>query len=188
MNFFEELPGFFNSQGYLLWPLLLALWLAVGDVRTQRIPNYLTLAIALSGFGWQVGVAGWVGAAQSLLGLGLGFGLLIIPYLMGGIGAGDVKALAALGAWLGPWQTFCLFFYMALAGGLLALGVLIWKGQLGAKLRQGWNWLLNWVLRRPFRATEPREFRAIKMETQGIPYGVAIALGMVALYWRGPTL
>lgn len=188
MNFWEHLPGGLNSPGYLFWPLLLTLWLAVGDVRTQRIPNYLTLIIALSGFGWQVGAAGWLGAAQSLLGLGLGFGLLIIPYLIGGIGAGDLKALAALGAWLGPWQTFCLFFYMAMAGGLLALGVLIWKGQLWAKLRQAWAGLLNRVRCRPFEAPEPDQTSVKKTEVEGIPYGLAIALGMVALYLRGPAL
>lgn len=188
MNFWGYLPGGLQGPGYLFWPLLLTLWLAVGDVRTRRIPNYLTLIIALSGFGYQVGTSGWLGAAHSLLGLGLGFCFLIIPYFMGGIGAGDVKALAALGAWLGPWQTFCLFFYMAMAGGLLALGVLVWKGQLWAKLRQAWAGLLNRVLWRPFKASEPKQAEVIKMETQGIPYGVAIALGMVALYLRGPTL
>ncbi len=123
------------------------------------------------------------------MGLGLGFGLLIIPYLLSGMGAGDVKALAALGAWLGPWQTFLLFFYMAVAGGLISLATLGWNGQLWTKIRRGWAILLNWILHRPFQAgVSVRNISKISMETKTIPYGVAIALGMTALYLRGPVL
>ncbi|MBW1992755.1 MAG: prepilin peptidase, partial [Deltaproteobacteria bacterium] len=117
----------------------------------------------------------------------LGFALLIVPYLLGGMGAGDVKALAALGAWLGPWQTFILFFYMALAGGLISLTLLAWKGLLWSTIRRGWAAILNWILRRPFGESGG----AKNQETQGmegIPYGVAIALGMAVLCLRGPGL
>ena len=116
------------------------------------------------------------------MGLGLGFFLLFPVYLMGGMGAGDVKALAALGAWLGPGLTLTLFFYMALAGGLMAIGVLLYKGLLWAKVRQYWSYLVNLVWSGPTGLTaEP----APRADVPGIPYGVAIALGMVALFWRG---
>ncbi len=174
------------QQADFLFPLILTLWIAVGDIRTHRIPNYLTLGIALSGLGYQIGLHGLDGAFQGILGLILGFGLLIIPYLLGGMGAGDVKALAALGAWLGPWHTFLLFCYMALAGGIIALGVLWWRGLLWAKIRQAWSRLLNWLLQRPFGSGLTRA-SAKKIEASGIPYGVAIALGMLALYLRGPA-
>ena len=188
MNFSGDLPAWLNSLGFLFWPLLLALWLAIGDVRTRRIPNYLTLGIALSGLAYQLGLQGWQGAVHSFTGLALGFGLLFIPYAMGGMGAGDVKALAALGAWLGPWATFLLFCYTAVAGGLLALGVLWWRGLLWKKIRQGWVALVNWLLRRPFGGEPASAARKTLDLTSGLPYGVAIALGMTILYLRGPVL
>ena len=79
----------------------------------------------------------------------LGFAFLILPYLWGGMGAGDVKALAALGAWLGPKLTVLLFCYMGIAGGVMALGYLAWQGSLREKIKQGWTFLLNLILCRP---------------------------------------
>ncbi len=173
----------------LLCPLLLAMWIAWGDLKTRRIPNYLTFGSALAGLGVQVWLHGWAGLAAGGLGLALGLGLLLIPYLMGGMGAGDVKALAALGAWLGPSQTFFLFIYMGLAGGLLALGVIISKGWQRGWLRKEWHTLLNWFLCRGHGLSSPASFptsgEAAKIKTKGIPYGVAMALGMLCLFWIG---
>lgn len=167
----------------LLLPLLLSWWIAWGDIKTRRVPNYLTLAGALAGLGFQLGYHGWPGLKEGGLGLVLGLGLLMPFYLLGGLGAGDVKALAAMGAWLGPWRTLILFAYMGLAGGLLALGVLWWRGLLGAKLRQAWTFLVNRLLLRHAQAatrTSPSP------QVPGLPYGVALALGMAVLWWRAP--
>jgi Flp pilus assembly protein protease CpaA len=116
----ESLQDFVLSwlrvNAYLVPPLVLAGWMAWGDARTRRIPNYLTLATALSGLGFQFGAHDWPGLGQGLLGLCVGFALLIGFFLKGGMGAGDVKALAALGAWLGPLATLYLFIYMGLSG------------------------------------------------------------------------
>jgi len=180
---FHTAGVWFMSQAHLLLPLGLALWIAWGDVRTYRIPNYLTLGTALAGFLFQGAIYGWGGVANGVLGLLLGFFLLLPPYLLGGLGAGDVKALAALGVWLGPGLTLVLFCYMALAGGLIALGVIIYKGLFWVYLKRGWHWLLSWVL---FRAAgEAPAIDLSQAPAKGIPYGVAMALGMVALFWRG---
>jgi prepilin peptidase CpaA len=170
------------SQAHLLLPLAIALWIAWGDLRTYRIPNYLTLGTALAGLAFQAYCHGLNGLGSGFMGLGLGFFLLFPVYLLGGMGAGDVKALAALGTWLGPGLTLTLFFYMALAGGCLALAVLLYKGILWAKLRQYWSYLVNLVLIRNAGVPAAPPPRA---EVPGIPYGVAIALGMVTLFWRG---
>jgi prepilin peptidase CpaA len=169
----------------LLCPLLLAVWIAWGDIKTRRIPNYLTLGSALAGLAVQTWLHGWPGLSAGLLGLALGMGLLLVPYLMGGMGAGDVKALAALGAWLGPTQTLYLFIYMGIAGGILALGVIIWKGLWRGQLRQGWHSLLNSVLCRGHVLSSPVPVPVKVSGTKGIPYGVAMALGMVCLFWKG---
>ena len=166
-----------------LTPFLLAIVMAVGDWRTRRIPNFLTFGGALSGIVFQTSVMGWTGLFQALTGLLLGLALLMLPYILGGMGAGDVKALAALGAWLGPKGIFSVFCYMGMAGGLMSLGVLIWNGILWSYLRRGWVLLQNLILCRN---------QKIVVETltpgsdrdRGLPYGVAIALGMVGyLRW-----
>ncbi len=171
-----------GTQGHLIWPFLLSLWMAAGDVRNRRIPNYLTLGAALTGLAYQTGSHGAAGLVDGFLGMILGFGLLILPFIWGGIGAGDVKALAGLGAWLGPRSTLFLFCYMGVAGGILALMVLGWRGLLWARVRQGWVLGCNWVLCRPHGlASTP----IVVSETKGIPYAVAISLGMGVLLWKG---
>lgn len=171
-----------GTQGNLFLPLLLTLWVAWGDVWTHRIPNYLTLGMALTGLAYQLAFHGGWGLLDGFLGLLLGFAFLILPYCLGGMGAGDVKTLAALGAWLGPWRTLLLCCYMGIAGGLLALGYLGWKGQLPKKIRQGWSVLLNWLLGRP-PVMAPASSRG--GDGRGLPYGLAIALGMAALVFIG---
>jgi prepilin peptidase CpaA len=182
VDFLSSATAWLHAQGDLLFPLLLALWIAWGDVRTKRIPNYLTFGGALAGLGFRWGSYGLWGLMDGLLGLILGLALLLLPYLRGGMGAGDVKALAALGSWLGPRLIMYLSLYMALCGGLLILGVLWWRGLLWFKIRQGWVSLLNWFLCRPHGGSASPPARG---KTETVPYGLALALGMVLLCWRG---
>ncbi len=189
-DFLGHIASWMKTQGNLFIPLILTLWIALVDVRTHRIPNYLTLATALTGLGYQLAFHGGWGLGDGLLGMVLGFACLILPYVWGGMGAGDVKALAALGAWLGPGRTLFLFFYMGVAGGLIALGVLWWRGLLRQKLRQAWEAVLNLILCHPLRSAPGEKFQEwaeplVRQETPGIPYGVAIAVGMAALVGRG---
>jgi len=154
------------------------------DLKARRLPNYLTLGTALAGLAVQFAAYGWPGLAAGLQGLGLGFGLLILPYALGGMGAGDVKALAALGAWLGPAQTLGLFVYMALAGGLMALGVLLWQGLLWASLKRLGVQLGGWLSALRY-GVAPVAAAAPAPGEMTLPYGVAMALGMATLVLRG---
>jgi prepilin peptidase CpaA len=177
-GYLTQVAPWLQTKGNLIFPLLLALWIAWGDLRTRRIPNYLTLGTALSGLAYNLIMHGWSGLLGGLLGLLVGFAFLILPYIWGGMGAGDVKALAALGAWLGPGETVYLFCYMGIAGGLLALGLLCWNGLLWRKIRRGWFTLSNLVLCRSAGVKAPSGSRE---DTPGMPYGVAIAVGMALL-------
>jgi prepilin peptidase CpaA len=177
--------GWLSSQGNLLIPLALAMWIAWGDLKTRRIPNYLTLGTAVAGLAFNFMDQGLPGLVYGIQGMLLGFAFLILPYLWGGMGAGDVKALAALGAWLGPKLTVFLFCYMGIAGGVIALGYLAWQGILWQKIKAGWVCLLNRVLCQPAGVSPPQN--PAKLNT-GIPYGVAIAVGMLILVGVGGKL
>ena len=96
----------------------------VVDLRSSRIPNWLTfpaMGFALAAHACLNGVQGTL---FSLAGLGAGLGLLLLVYLAGGIGAGDVKLMAAVGAMVGPYGVFSVALLSALAGGLYALGAM----------------------------------------------------------------
>jgi prepilin peptidase CpaA len=112
--------------------LALSLGLAtaiVTDVRTRRIPNWLTGAMAGAGFGLAFG-GGSVTPLNAGLGLLLGLALMLPGHVIGATGAGDVKLMAAVGSFLGPGLVFRAFLYSALAGGLFALAIAARRGLL----------------------------------------------------------
>jgi prepilin peptidase CpaA len=100
--------------------------------------------------------------------------------MWGGMGAGDVKALAALGAWLGLRRTVYLFVFMGISGGVLMLAVLWWRGLLWAHIRRLGVFLWNRLLSQSSGSLLP----AASSKDEGIPYGLALALGMALLCWR----
>ncbi len=107
---------------------------AVIDLRTGRIPNPLTAAIAAAGLGLTAfGLTGH-SMTGALLGAVIGFGLMLPGHVLGGTGAGDVKLVAALGTWLGPAGVLMAFLYSAIAGGVLAVGHAIARRRLGSTL------------------------------------------------------
>ena len=180
-DWFPNLGLWVKAHPDLILPLLLSLGMAGCDLKTRRIPNYLTLSGVLGGLGFQLGYHGLPGLLDGLAGLGLGFFLLLGPYLLGGVGAGDVKASAALGAWLGLWRAFAFFVYTGLCGGLVLIVMLLWQGRLVAQIRTGGIFLLNWVLCRPF---DSKSAPSAPRPRTTIPYGAAMALGMAMLCWR----
>ena len=100
------------------------------DIRTRRIPNPLTLCAALAGLLFHFATSGAAGAQLSAGGWVTGLLLLLPFFALGGMGGGDVKLVAALGAWLGPTQTFWLVIYAGLAGGVLGLITAVAHGYL----------------------------------------------------------
>ncbi len=176
----DTVLAWLRVNAYLVPPLVLACWMAWGDARTRRIPNYLVLLAALSGLGFQFGAHGWQGLGQGFLGLCAGFALMIGFYLKGGMGAGDIKALAALGAWLGPLPTLYLFIYMGLSGIPLIIFFLWRRGELAAKAREWRTLLVNRLLLRS------HETSALPPAlSKNLPYAVALAMGMMLLCRRG---
>jgi prepilin peptidase CpaA len=98
--------------------LILAVYL---DIRTARIPNWLTFTGMGSGFLAHLLINGTEGAIFSFLGLGTGLVLFLTFYLLGDMGAGDVKLMGAVGAMVGPYGAFVTGILAVMAGGIYAL-------------------------------------------------------------------
>jgi len=149
---------------------------AIYDFRFRRIPNWLNLSGLLLGFGLNAlffQVHGAISAGQGLL---FAIAIYMPLYLLRGMGAGDVKLMAALGSLVGPWNWFQIFLATAIVGGAVAAGFTLLKHRFTDTC---WNvWFLLKELshfRAPHRGNSQLDVRsaaALRM-----PHGVLIAIG-----------
>lgn len=122
-----------NNSAPIISLLLLLLTVAiVMDIYFKRIPNWLTLTMLIAGLSSQIMLSGVAGLATSLGGIAVGFGCLFPFYLKGGMGAGDVKLLAAIGSFLSFKLTLLAAGYTLISGGLMALAVMLVRGNVKA--------------------------------------------------------
>lgn len=98
---------------------------AVTDVRSFRVPNKITYPFALGGIVFHLVTGGFPGLGMSLAGLAVGFAVLLFLHVLGAVGAGDVKLMAGVGAWLGVTSAVYLFAVAAAATVVYAVAVLI---------------------------------------------------------------
>ncbi len=150
--------------------ILLALTSFITDITKNKIYNvqtYPSMAVGLL-LGYTAG--GGHGILMSFVGLFTGLALLFIIFLAGGIGAGDVKLLGAIGALKGSVFVLWTMFYTGLIGGIMAFALLIWKGRLLNTFKS----LLKF-LRHPVKAHADQK----PEERVYLPYGVAISLGSI---------
>jgi prepilin peptidase CpaA len=157
---------------------------AVTDVWKFKVHNLLTIPLLLSGLIFHGITGGWEGFAGSLLGSLFGFVILIGFYVLGGMGAGDVKLMAALGAWFGPLSTACLFIASALAAGIYALALILIYG----RVKETWNNLrviyYRLAILGRYLGSEDRletEVNAPCRRHRVIPFAAMMALGLFAL-------
>jgi prepilin peptidase CpaA len=123
-------------ETYLLAGALAVAVVGAGwDVVTYRIPNALTYTAMLVGVLSHVLLERWVGLYRGPAGLLLGGGIFLVLYLLRTMGAGDVKLMAAVGAFAGPSRIIEIALYSAIAGGIFALVVAIYKGRLRRTFR-----------------------------------------------------
>ena len=107
--------------------LIVALWAGWLDWRFRRIPNWLTVSGFALGLGVNVALSGWSGIISGLEGTGIGIGVLLIPVILRGIGAGDLKLMGALGACLGPWKLVSVLFVSIFIAGIMAVAEIVRK-------------------------------------------------------------
>lgn len=100
---------------------------AWGDLLHYRISNRAVLLTLMMGLVWSASNTLWTGAAMGLLGVLVGFGLLVPFYAIGGVTAGDVKWLAALGAWYGPHGIVGVFLVSSILLGVLCLASIAFR-------------------------------------------------------------
>lgn len=163
------------------WPTVAVLAVATfTDLRSRRIPNWLVLPFLGIGLGVSAWLHGWRGLGQSAEGMALGLVVFGVLHLMGGMGAGDVKLAAAIGAWVGPRQLMLALVVTGLAGGVMAIGWAIKGGFLGDVLKGSGNLLFGW--RERGTLADP-ELVLENPKARKMPYAPAIAIGTILSFF-----
>ena len=157
---------------YLDFILIIVLLIClITDIKSRKIYNKILLPSLIAALLLNIFNFGLNGLVDSVLGLLLGFGILLIPYLMGGMGAGDVKLLSVIGAFKGPMFVFTTAIYMALVGGLIGIIIALYKSGFLRKLK-------NWRLALSSMKYGLSMFVPSKDSMKKtFPYGVAIVAG-----------
>lgn len=160
--------------------LAIAACACVTDIRSRRIPNFLTFGGALAGVLFS-GVTGSThGLFMSTAGWVVGLMVYLLPFVLGGLGAGDVKLVAALGAWLGPSEVAWLALYAGVAGGVGALAIALLHSYLSQAFRNIYLLLMHW------RVVGLRPLHEVSLAGSSGPrlaYAVPVFAGLIATIW-----
>ncbi len=144
------------------------------DLRTRRIPNWLTVPFLVSGVAFQSIPGGWHGFGQSLAGIGLAVLLFAPPCFFGGMGMGDLKLAAGVAAWIGPGQALVAFVVTGIVGGVVAVFYALRHGSLNRCLENTGEMIVD-LMKGKTRPSEEPSHGAPK--AHAIPYAPAIAVG-----------
>lgn len=172
------------TENWTVWFVTVVLVVAaVIDGAILKVPNWLTFPFIImgwihcsiqSGFGFDGGLA------FSLLGTFVGMMLLLLLRNRGGMGAGDVKLLAGVGAWLGATTTLWVFAATAIVGGIMGMIMIVKSGQWHKHYAMAWQIVEEWKTKKPAElATIARER---KPTMYLLPYGIPMAIGAVAYF------
>jgi prepilin peptidase CpaA len=166
-----------------------SIWLVTGalvvaafiDGYKLKVPNWLTFPLIISGWIANTVLFGWAGLGFSLLGTAVGLALLLPAYAIGGMGAGDVKLLAGVGAWVGSMVTLYAFCVSAVVGGLIALVMVLYRR---SWTRHYYQFLTIWHELVTIR--DPDQLAAIAQDRKSsmllLPYGIPLAIGTIAYF------
>jgi prepilin peptidase CpaA len=164
------------------WAAAFLFFVVQQDVLRMKIPNLVTFPALFLALAHAALQGSWTGIATGLAGALLVFGVLLLPFALRGIAAGDVKALMVLGALWGPTHALEVLWWAALWGGAIALAILALRGGIGEMM---WRWghsagltlaTGRWTYLAPPSGATARE---------ALPFGVALALAVVALQLWG---
>ena len=142
---------------------------AVTDISSRRIPNALVASGLAAAIMMHSFLPSGDGLGTALLGALTGFALFLPMYLLKGMAAGDVKLMAAVGAFAGPPMTFKIALATFVVGGVMAIAMVAWKGKLGMAVVNA------------LALVRPHLFVPAGPSVGGMPYGVAIAVASVIM-------
>lgn len=161
---------------------------AVIDGWKLKVPNWITFPMVIGGWVYSAACFGWPGFGWSLVGTAVGLALLMPAYAIGGMGAGDVKLLAGVGAWVWGTVTFYAFCVSAIIGGVIALLMVLYA----RKWRHHRSQFLS-ILTEILVIRDPNQLSTIAAERKSsmmlLPYGIPIAIGTIIYFlWSGMLL
>lgn len=162
--------------------LAVALIAVLFDLRTRRIPNSLTFGAAGLAVCYSFATVGWSGLVHSVAGWLTALALFGPFFALGGLGAGDVKLAAAIGAWLGPFDALWMSLYSMIAGGVLGVVVALATGYFRKAIDNVRMLLMHWRIMgiRPLPEMTLAHGRGPRL-----PYAVPIATGaLLVTLWR----
>ncbi len=180
------------GEHWAVWTVTVFLILAaVIDGYELKVPNWLTFSMIISGWIYSASAAAWagepwwVGLGWSMVGMAVGLVLLMPAYAIGGMGAGDVKLLAGVGAWVHATHTFYAFCATAIVGAVLAVAMVLFRRAWRKHANQFWM-----ILGEIFTIRDPNQLSQIAAERKSsmllLPYGIPIAIGSIAYFaWMG---
>jgi prepilin peptidase CpaA len=159
---------------------------AILDVRTRRLPNWFTVPVCVGGILFHVITGGTAGLLTSLGGFATGFGILLVLWLIGGGGGGDVKLMGALGAWLGATATVAVVVLSAALAALFSIAVIM-----AGVAKHGYTYIQRrHVVRAENRVTKKskesaeEELAARKTRRRLVPYALPVAFSTwMVLIW-----
>lgn len=162
--------------------LITAAIAAAIDIKTRKIPNWLTVTMAASGMVGSLLVFGWPGLAFSAKGWAVGMLVFFIPFLLRVMGGGDVKLMGAIGALKGAGFVLETALFGAIWGGLMAITALIVKKRTGYLESFGTGLKLFFLTRGQAGKELLLPDDNNKHKGLYLPYGVAIFLGVITSY------
>ena len=165
----------------VLWPTAAVLAVAtVTDLRSRRIPNWLTFPYMAAGLIVAAWLGGWQGELRGLGGFALGACIYGALNLMGGMGMGDVKLCAAIGLWIGASQLMLSMVMTAMVGGVMAFAWAIGGGFLGDLFKGSGDLIFGFSK----RGLSPHpELVLSNPMTRKMPYAPAIAIGTLLSFF-----
>jgi prepilin peptidase CpaA len=174
------------AEHWPVWLVTIVLVVAaVIDGIELKVPNWITFPFILGGWAYSTVAFGWEGLGWSLVGTVVGLALLLPPYAIGGMGAGDVKLLAGVGAWIYGTHTAYAFAVSAIVGAVLAIAMVLARRSWSRHFAQ-FQIILNEIL----VIRNPERLAAIAAERKPtmllLPYGIPIAIGTIGYFvWTG---
>ena len=166
------------AEGFSVATVLVA---CLYDVSASRIPNTLTFVTATLAILFHLFVPGGAGVSHAFLGLLVGLVVFFPLFALGAMGAGDVKLMAAVGAWIGATSILYVALYGSVAGGVLAVVIALRRKYLRTALTNmktlGLYWWVEGV--KPFPALTLESTKSLRL-----PYALAIAAGLAVTLWQ----